>query len=187
MIDAIDAGSAQWVRSVNREGSPAIKMIRPEAGSNEPPRCEPSLVGARLAAWQQALVAKIQSLRSLPENWDAQGAAAVDSGVIYFAESTLRNALVSVPNAVAPFLVPLADGGVQAEWHRAGADLEIAFWASGEITALFEDRKLGVELEAEGDAAIDLLLRRARRVAEGHRNAHDEIAASHGPQQSVAA
>ncbi|MBO9710587.1 MAG: hypothetical protein J7521_20490 [Caulobacter sp.] len=185
MIDVIDTSSSPFVRTSASLGVPAFAVKAERAGAS--PTCEPGLAGEHLPAWKQRLISTVTSLKGLGPNWDGQGALAVKPEVIYRIESILSTALAQVASPVAPFLVPLADGGVQVEWHRSGAALEVAFWASGETTGYFEDRKAGVEIEAEGDEAMHLLLRRARRVAQGVRDASNEGSAAASVERSIAA
>jgi hypothetical protein len=51
-------------------------------------------------------------------------------------------------NATPPQLTPLTDGGMQAEWHRGGKDLEIVVTAEGEPSYYFFDYSTGTEEEA---------------------------------------
>lgn len=82
------------------------------------------------------------------------------------AERALRQALAPLTRAVMPTVVPVANGGVQLEWYRQGLEFEIYFGPDGSMDALFENPGAGVELEKEGDEALDLLLRWAPRLAQ---------------------
>jgi len=119
----------------------------------------------RPARWENELRGKFERLTALKQGWDGSGSVSPDPKIIYRVDAVLRVAFEGMNEAVLPFIVPLADGGLQAEWHRAGCDLEVTFFADGSISALFEDKRIGVETEAEGHEAFDLLLRHARRVA----------------------
>jgi len=44
---------------------------------------------------------------------------------------------VLAPNALAPTIVPTLQGGVQLEWHRNGADIEIEFSSQGVVSDVY--------------------------------------------------
>lgn len=67
-----------------------------------------------------------------------------------------------------PAIVPIGDGGVQAEWYSPTERFEIYFEADGEIAAWTENRVTGVEFEAEGTEAVQLLLDWASRANNEH-------------------
>ena len=55
--------------------------------------------------------------------------------------------LVMQPNSPSPSVVPLADGGVQLEWHRNKQDLEIVFPREEDGLYLYSNRATGDEFE----------------------------------------
>jgi hypothetical protein len=55
------------------------------------------------------------------------------------------------PSYLPPQITPLADGGVQAEWHRLGRDLELVVTADDHPAYYYFDPGAGVEEEAEID------------------------------------
>lgn len=70
----------------------------------------------------QAL-ARINQLASLDEGWDSYGARAVQPDSAIHAVRLL--AAVISAGAPLPEIVPTTEGGIQLEWHRSGADLEL--------------------------------------------------------------
>lgn len=116
---------------------------------------------------------KISAALALRDGWNGPRSLAPSAEIAYRVEYLVTSALQGLESPHLPFIVPMSCGGLQVEWHRNGADLEVAFLGSGEISGLFEDRVAGGEIESEGTEAIDLLLRNARRVAQKTDNARD--------------
>ena len=91
-------------------------------------------------------------LRSLAERWGARlgwdGYRAVPTNPRLVAE--LLNILSDLMqhNFRPPQITPLADGGVQAEWHSGGRDLEIVVPADEEPSYYYFDQASGLEEEA---------------------------------------
>jgi hypothetical protein len=92
-------------------------------------------------------------LESLAERWGAQ--AGWDS---YQAKPTNTALVVRLLNILsdlmqdeflAPLITPLADGGVQAEWHNQGVDLEIVVSAEDNPTFYYFNRVSREEEEGE--------------------------------------
>lgn len=147
----------------------------------------PAAARSKIGAEQSKLREKISAALSLGDGWDGPGSLAPRMDIAYRVESLVLSALAGVQNPHLPFIVPMADGGLQVEWHQNGADLEVAFFGSGEISGLFEDRVAGGEIESEGTEALDLLLRYAQRVAQKADNAVDASDAPRRPAFSIAA
>jgi hypothetical protein len=68
-----------------------------------------------LPPWQEQVVARLAELERLIPNWDGEGALPVSRRHANRANAFL--ARVMSPTSAAPEVVPLADGGVQLEWH----------------------------------------------------------------------
>jgi len=90
-------------------------------------------------------------LQSLSERWGAQ--PGWDS---YSATPTSPQLAVKLLNilsgllqedSLAPQITPLADGGVQAEWHRQQQDLEVVVPAVGDPTYYYFDARTSKEEE----------------------------------------
>jgi hypothetical protein len=94
-------------------------------------------------------------LQSLAERWGAH--AGWDS---YQAKPTDRQLVVKLLNILSdlmqegsatPHITPLADGGVQAEWHHQGKDLEIVVPADDDPTYYYFDHATNEEEEGDLD------------------------------------
>jgi hypothetical protein len=81
--------------------------------------------------WFRGVLAGFAKLAALPGNWDGEGALPVDRQAINRALAAIERLLPA--SAEAPSIVPLPDSGLQIEWHRSGADLEIEFRPDGDI------------------------------------------------------
>ena len=72
----------------------------------------------RISPWLEPVLERLQYLRSLLPGWDSTQARSIDKHsmdrVLGFLTMTMTH---STP---APSIVPLASGGLQVEWHRAG-------------------------------------------------------------------
>lgn len=79
------------------------------------------------AEWLRPVLRNLVELLRLPGHWDAQGAAPIRRDVADDVVSFLSRFLDT--HSAAPWVVPLADGGLQLEWHRGGLDIEVAFSA----------------------------------------------------------
>lgn len=146
----------------------APATARPVARTGRLPRADGTIASAQ--AWIEVFRAGVKPLRDLQAGWAGSGSRPVPERNFYLVEQYLGLALAPVPNPRLPSVVPAANGGLQIEWSREAIDLEVLFGPEGRVTAYVEDRELGVEFEEEGDAAVDLLLRWAPRVAQedGH-------------------
>ena len=94
---------------------------------------EPEAIGSQLRVlvesdrprWLNPLMRGLEIVLALPPGWDSYGAPAIRlasaEAALQFAASYLR------ANCPAPSVVPLSSGGVQLEWNRPGAQIEVAF------------------------------------------------------------
>jgi hypothetical protein len=58
------------------------------------------------------------------------------------------------PKAATPSLAPLNEGGLQAEWHRGGVDVEVIFSPDEDERGIYvRDKHTGEEQELPLDAA----------------------------------
>jgi len=83
----------------------------------------------------------------LPENWDRDGALAVDARAAKAALELLG--MTARPDTTAPSIVPTDEGGVQLEWHTRGIDLEVEVAPSGRVHGFFADSADDTEWEAD--------------------------------------
>lgn len=120
---------------------------------------------ASVQGWVDDFRSLCTGIRALESGWAGPGSRPVVERNFYLVEQYLALALARVPDPQLPSVVPSADGGLQIEWNREAIELEVLFGPDGKVTALVEDHELGVEIEEEGNAAVDLLLRWAPRAA----------------------
>lgn len=66
-------------------------------------------------AWQEHLLGRLAELERLAPNWDSDGALPVSRRHANRAQAFLMQVMGAVSDE--PEVVPLADGGVQLEWH----------------------------------------------------------------------
>ncbi len=95
--------------------------------------------------WFGDLLAKISELGNLEENWDSYGARPIDPRCALATTRLLLSLLDS--RTPKPCVVPTARGGIQLEWHRAGADLEVRIESPTRCEVYFEDHREGTERE----------------------------------------
>ncbi len=98
------------------------------------------------------------AMRALKDGWDGLGSVAPARELIDRAASILSFALTDLSFVGVPAIVPVADGGLQAEWYSPTYRFELYFEPDGEIAAWSENRQTRVEMEEEGRDAIDMLL-----------------------------
>jgi len=77
------------------------------------------------AGWLRGAVDQIETLTALPQAWDGYRSETIRASTAVRAVAFLLS--TAYPELSPPSIVPLADGGIQVEWHRGGVDLEIAF------------------------------------------------------------
>jgi len=87
--------------------------------------------------WIVPLVTEICELGFLQENWDSYGASPISLLNAAFALNVLLEVLTE--DTPAPSIVPTCGGGVQAEWHTGGIDLEIEFESPRSMHLSIED------------------------------------------------
>lgn len=115
-------------------------------------------------AWLGSAGRALTELLALPENWNSYRARPVDPRAV---ERALELLWAIMPeDGPLPVIVPTHGGGIQLEWHRTGADLEVEVTPGGSAHVYFEDPEADVEMEAEMSSdpvrLRDLVLRVAR-------------------------
>ncbi len=97
-------------------------------------------------AWCSPVAESLARLLQLEANWDSYGAPPINAheaaGLLGLLNDVMRR---STP---APAIVPTSRGGVQAEWHRNGVDLEIETLRPSRFHVAFSD-STGNEWDAE--------------------------------------
>lgn len=87
------------------------------------PSSESTEAATLAAQWIEPIVQRLDDLLALPADWDHHGAPPIAVGHVLPAFQFLRE--VMRPNTPPPAVVPVSDGGIQLEWHRAGFDVEL--------------------------------------------------------------
>ncbi len=97
--------------------------------------------------WLKATVGAVARLLDLETNWDSYGATTID---VAKAKAILVLLLdVLEDDSAAPSIVPTSAGGIQAEWHIGGIDLEIEVLSPFRFGVSFEDSVTGREWEGD--------------------------------------
>ncbi len=103
--------------------------------------------GDGLPAWADPVLESLAERWGTRQGWDS-----------YHAKPTNRQLVVRLLNVLSelmrddsrpPQITPLADGGVQAEWHDGRQDLEIVVRADEEPTYYYFDHDTGAEEEKD--------------------------------------
>ena len=89
------------------------------------------------SAWFLPTATAMFSLASMPAGWDSRSAPRIERSTIERALRLLAGILES--RSAPPAVVPTVPGGVQAEWHMAGLDIEIDFCPDREPYVSVED------------------------------------------------
>lgn len=97
--------------------------------------------------WLYSALNKLQTLATMPENWDSHGGSAITAEAIFATLKFMAQYLSD--RTKEPSIVPTSAGGLQLEWHRMVGDLEVSFTADGAIAAYFASTTSGEEWEME--------------------------------------
>ena len=117
-----------------------------------------------LATWEDQAGDRLVQLLRLQSGWDGHQAARVSRSVVEYACNLLPRLVNSgVP---APFIAPLASGGLQLEWHRRGWDLEIEIRRPGLLYAFAREIATGAEWDRELTDNLTELLPRLDAIRE---------------------
>lgn len=115
-----------------------------------PRRPTVEVVTRRDSPWVGPVLARANELARLAPGWDGLDAPTPTFESIVELMRILANTLPA--QAAIPHLVPTVDGGVQAEWHRRGFDLEIEVDAGGDAHVWWQRR--GSDELHEGDPRL---------------------------------
>lgn len=116
--------------------------------------------------WIAPVSERLQAILSLPAAWDGHEAKRPDTWHAAEAFGFMRRLMVEA--TALPSIVPLADGGVQIEWHRGGLDVEATFTAGPDRGLYFADLSTGYEFEGPVDAGIGVLRELIVRLEEAN-------------------
>lgn len=120
-------------------GDVRIEALGPRGESVVPPR------------WVAPLQAKLQELWDLPQGWDGRRARRITRPAVQGCVDLVSRVLSE--DSPAPFVVPLPDGGLQAEWHAGNRHIELEIAGSGAVGAWAESPR-GVTLLDEDWPAL---------------------------------
>lgn len=125
------------------EGPDVYKVVAPDA-----------------SPWYGAALKQISGLTALAVGWNGYEAREVKADLAIDAATFLTK--VAFPGIAAPSITPLADGGVQVEWHRGGLDIEVAF--SDHDPGVYIADRQGGETELPLSDAVSAIARLWRRL-----------------------
>ena len=91
--------------------------------------------------WQNEVVSTLCRFVELPENWDSYGGRPLRHDTGMFALQLING--VMGPAIPSPHFIPVADGGVQIEWHMNGLDIELYISAPYESELVVVDHISG--------------------------------------------
>ena len=120
------------------------------------------VVAPDASPWYSAALDRISDLTALAVGWNGYDAREVKADMAIDAAAFLAKA--AFPGIAPPSITPLADGGVQVEWHRGGLDIEITF-SDDEPGVYIEDRQ-GGEIELSLTEAVSAIASYLPRLQE---------------------
>jgi hypothetical protein len=90
-------------------------------------------------AWFWVLLEQVKSLLALAPGWNSHAAAVVPGR----AAATLIEIVGATfdDDTPAPFVTPLASGGLQMEWHEPDLEVEVAIDSTGAAHVWYEDAR----------------------------------------------
>jgi len=103
------------------------------------------------AGWFHPSVEGISSVLRLRRGWDSYDARPITHVSAQSALTFLSRVLEAT--TAPPAVVPLADGGVQIEWHRGGLDVEIAFSPGDAPEMYIADHETGASWDLDPSTA----------------------------------
>ncbi len=113
-----------------------------------------------LPSWVEPTISAYSGIQSLNDNWDSYGGKKISHDIIRLSLSILAQIMESA--SPAPSVVPLADGGLQLEWHRKQQDLEIVFPVDESAKFYYTNKAR----RSEDEGSIDEIVRLAQLVKE---------------------
>src|SRR5262245_46683650 len=92
-------------------------------------------------AWQEEIVDLLCRFLQLPEDWDTYGGRPLRHDTAMFTLQVLNN--IMTPATPVPHIVPIANGGVQVEWHQNSLDIELYVAAPYDCELFVNDQLSG--------------------------------------------
>ena len=96
-----------------------------------------SSVDDNTPAWMASVTERLNTLLSLPKNWDSYGAPPITREAVDRVVAVLESLASSITPT--PSVGPTPEGGVQVEWHERGVDLELRSDSDGRLYAFFQN------------------------------------------------
>lgn len=131
--------------SANERPSPARRVSSSTSGAIEKhPSEEPRprrLIGH--AAWLAPVVAEVNRLMALPNDWDTLGGTPLEPWAAREAIDFLIE--YALPETPAPIIAPWNDGGVHLEWRARELLVEVDISPGESQTLYYRDHALGRE------------------------------------------
>lgn len=106
--------------------------------------------------WIEKAASLLRQIFELPANWDGEGSPRPDPAILAAASrllSRLEN-VASLGAVPAPFVCPIAGGGIQFEWTSQMKHLEIEFLDDSTIAFLKEEQTPQGEVTQSGEYLI---------------------------------
>lgn len=103
--------------------------------------------GTAMPSWFEPVINSMSERWGSYQGWDSYDAKPTDTKL---AEKLLNYLSELMPSeAIAPIITPLADGGLQAEWHRGDKDIEIVVPFGEPARYYYFDAEADLEEEEE--------------------------------------
>ncbi|MEG3162266.1 hypothetical protein U1763_17325 [Sphingomonas sp. LB2R24] len=132
---------------------------------------DPRVVVGLQPSTRQDLREQFSKIRALRDGWDGHDSAAPSGNLIAKSASILAHSLRDLDGVATPTVVPIADGSLQAEWYSPEYRFEMYFYSDDTYSAWMHNRLTGLELEADGSQAVQLLVQWAALVNDRHLSA----------------
>ena len=128
-------------RPVNQGQAAAIAITPPEPSHEK-------------LSWTESTIENLFDLPWGKDEWQ-KGAQATRKEAV--SQLLVALCVTMQPDSPTPHIGPMWDGGVCAEWHQNGIDLELYVAPDGKVTWSFADMKTGEEQEEESGQKVWLL------------------------------
>lgn len=140
MVVAADGSQVDRIQPSGSISKPVVEMPASFRGP-----IQFGWVSSSIAGEKQCLVDRIDSLATLPPDWDTYGSPPIQPTAVVAVRYLLEES--QVLGLPLPQVVPVPGGGLQLEWNLEGRALEMEVGARGELAYLFVDETHDVEEE----------------------------------------
>ena len=152
LFEPFDTGPFDWRNTITYGVWPLFSVV-------------PEVIQVPIARgndWLPAITERLNELLALPANWDSYGSRTISVPAATTALQLLRSVLSA--GKPIPSIIPTSYGGIQIEWHRNNADLEISVFPDGKVLAYFEDESDNPPQQADLARSPDRLMSFLERV-----------------------